>query len=395
MPSRLRPRTTMSLGGLSVRQIAMGMWKRMEEHDAMTWAAAVAFYAMLATVPFLAIVLVALVLGLPDLSGAGRRTTGLGHLTVDQLEATLRSLFPNEAYVLVRDRIARIQGEPPVALLSLGAVIALWSSSNLFLVVIDALNRTYGVKETRSYVKLRLTAMAMTFLQAACLLGSLVAIVAWPQILRVLGLDPNGAVAWAATAVRWSAVFLMVLLSFALTFYVGPNARHRWAWVTPGSLAGTIAFLVFCILFRLYVQNFGSYNKSLGALGGVMVLLFWFWVVALVLLAAAEMDQGDRGRLLDRSGGLPSGSSIAESGIFRVRLNPWIVAVIAVPLTAVTGTAEAALARIWSRASASVKATCVAPTPESPCDAASLPASPQRPTTIASPENRDRSRRTW
>ncbi len=291
MPSRLRPRATMSLGGLSPRQIAVGMWKRMEQHDAMTWAAAVAFYAMLATVPFLALILVVVVLRLPDLSGAGRRTTGLGHLTVDQLEATLRSLFPNEAYVLVRDQIARIQNEPPLALLSLGVVISLWSASSLFLVVIDALNRTYGVKETRSFVKLRLRAFAMTLIQAACLLGSLVAIVAWPQILGLLGLEPGGAVAWVAAAVRWTVVFLMVLLSFALTFHVGPNAQHRWAWVTPGSLAGTIAFVVFCVLFRLYVQNFGSYNKSLGALGGVMVLLSWFWVVALVLLGAAEMDR--------------------------------------------------------------------------------------------------------
>ena len=140
-------------------------------------------------------------------------------------------------------------------------------------------------------MKLRLTAMAMTLLQAACLLGSLVAIVAGPQILRLLGLEPHGAVAWSETAVRWSAVFLMVLLSFALTFHVGPDNRHRWVWITPGSLTGTIAFLVFCVLFRLYVQNFGSYNKSLGAIGAVMVLLFWFWVVALVLLGAAEMDR--------------------------------------------------------------------------------------------------------
>ncbi len=291
MPNRLRPRTTMSLGGLTLRQLAVGMWIRMQEHDAMTWAAAVGFYAMLATVPFLALVLVGVVLRLPDLSGTGSRTTGLGHLTVDQLEATLRSLFPNEAYVLVRDQISRIQGEPPLALVSLGAVIALWSASNLFLVVIDALNRTHGVKETRSFVKLRLTAMVMTLLQTGCLLGSLVAIVAGPQILRLLGWDPNGAVAWMAMTIRWFAVFLMVLLSFALTFYVGPNTQHRWVWVTPGSLAGTIAFLVFCILFRLYVQNFGSYDKSLGAIGGVMVLLFWFWVVALVLLGAAEMDR--------------------------------------------------------------------------------------------------------
>ena len=177
-----------------------------------------------------------------------------------------------------------------MALLSLGAVIALSSASNLFLVVIDV-NRTHGLKETRSFVKLRLTAMAMTLLQAACLLGSLIAIVAWPQIVRVLGLDPHGGLAWLATAVRWSAVFLMVLLSFALTFHVGADTRRRWAWVTPGSLAGTITFLVFCFLFRLYVQQFGSYSRSLEALGGVMVLLFWFWAVALVILGTAEMDR--------------------------------------------------------------------------------------------------------
>ena len=68
MPNPLRPRTPMSLGGLSLPQLAVGMWKRMEEHDAMTWAAAVAFYAMFATVPFLGIVLVVVVLRLPDLS---------------------------------------------------------------------------------------------------------------------------------------------------------------------------------------------------------------------------------------------------------------------------------------------------------------------------------------
>jgi membrane protein len=291
MPSLLRPSATMRLGGLSPRQIAEGMWKRMEEHDAMTWAAAVAFYAMLATVPFLALILVVVVLRLPDLSSAGRRTTGLGHLTVDQLEATLSSLFPNEAYVLVRDQIARIQNEPPFALLSLGVVISLWSASSLFLVVIDALNRTYGVKETRSFVKLRLRAFAMTLIQAACLLGSLVAIVAWPEILRGLGLNPNGAIAWLATVVRWSAVFLMVLLSFALAFHFGPATRHRWAWVTPGSLVGTVAFLAFCVLFRIYVRVFGSYDKTYGSLGGIMVLLFWYWVVALLILGAAEMDR--------------------------------------------------------------------------------------------------------
>ena len=99
---------------------------------------------------------------------------------VDQLDTTFKSLFPNEAHMLVRNQIAHTQGEPPLALLSLGAVMAVSTSSHLLVVVINAGNRTDGVKETRSFVRFRLTAMAMTFLQSACRLGSLVAIMAWP-----------------------------------------------------------------------------------------------------------------------------------------------------------------------------------------------------------------------
>ncbi len=291
MQSRLRPRTPMSLGGLSPPQLAVGVWKRLAEHDSMTWAAAAGFYAMLALAPFLALVLVVVVLRLPDLSAqAGGRSASVTSRSTSSKRRSSRS-SRTKPMSWSRDQIVRIQSEPPFALLSLGGAIALWSSSSLFLVVIDALNRTYGVKETRSFVKLRLTAFAMTLLQAACLLGSLVAVVAWPQIVTALGLDSSSAVAWLAAALRWSAVFVMVLSSFALTFHVGPDIRHPWAWITPGSLAGTVVFLLFCILFRIYVQNFGSYNQSLGVLGGVIVLLSWFWVVALVLLAAAEMDR--------------------------------------------------------------------------------------------------------
>jgi membrane protein len=291
MPNRLRPRLSLSLNGLSARGLAIETWKRMEGHDAMIWASAIAFYALFATVPLLALFLVVTVLQLPDLSGAGRRISGLGNLTVDELESTLKSLFPREAYMLVRDQIARIQLEPPVGLISVTVAVALWVVLSLSLTVIDALNRTFGVAETRSFVKLRLTALAMTLLQGSVLVGSLVAIVAGPQILRAFGLDPIGAAAWLATFARWTVVFIMVLMSFALTFNVGPAARQRWVWITPGTLAGTVTFLVFSYLFRVYVQYYSSYGTAYGSLGGIMVLLFWYWVVGMVLLGAAEMDR--------------------------------------------------------------------------------------------------------
>jgi membrane protein len=291
MTNRLRLGSAIGLGGLPLGQLVVRTWKRMEEHDAMTWAAAIAFYAVFATVPVLALFLIVTVLQLPDLSGFSGRTSGFGHLTVDQLESTLMGLLPHEAYVLVRDQIARIQAAPPVRLLSLGVAIALWTASSLSLTIIDALNRIYGVAETRSFVKLRLTAMIMTLLQGAIMLGSLVSIVAWPQILRGLDLDSGGAAAWLATLLRWVAVVVALLLSFSLTFYVGPAAGRRWLWLTPGSVAGTGVFLVFCFLFRLYVQAFGSYDKTYGSLGGILLLLFWFWVVGLVLLGAAEINR--------------------------------------------------------------------------------------------------------
>src|SRR4051794_1606438 len=214
----------------------------MERQDAMIWASAIAFYALFATVPLVALFLVVTVLRLPDLTGAGGRGPGLGDLTVDQLDATLKSLFPHEAYVLVRDQIARIQSEPPVGLVSVAVAVALWVVSSLSLTVIDALNRTFGVAETRSFLRLRLTALALTLLQAAVLLGSLVAIVAWPAILRALGLHPDGPLAWLATLVQSVILLVTVLLSFALTFNVGPAGRHRRVWVTPGTSAGAAAF---------------------------------------------------------------------------------------------------------------------------------------------------------
>src|SRR3954463_6609960 len=226
MTDRPRPRLSLSLNGLSARRLAVETWKRMEGHDAMIWAAAIAFYALFATVPLLVLFLVATVLRLPDLTGAGVQTAGLGDLTVDQLDATLKSLFPNEAYVLVRDQIARIQAEPPVGLVSVAVAGALWGFSSLSLTVIAALNRTFGVAENRSFVRLRLTALALTLILSAVLLGSLVAIVAWPQILLALGLATNSSVARLATVVRWVAVFLAVLTGLALTFNVGPAARQ-------------------------------------------------------------------------------------------------------------------------------------------------------------------------
>jgi membrane protein len=287
-PPRLRE--ALSLGGLSVRELALRTWKKVGENEIMTRAAAISFYAMLALVPFLALILTLTVQILPDPSGSPDGSTGIGNMTVGELHSTLRSLFPREAYGVVEQEIKEIRSAPPVGLLSLGLAVTIWLASSLFVAVIDAMNRIYGVTETRPLWKLRLVAIAMTIVEAAILIGALVAIVAGKEIVKGVGFSEPMGVALATVAL-WAVVVVMVLLSFALTFYVGPDADQRWEWITPGSVVGTLVFLAASLAFRVYVQNFASYNKTYGSLGGVMVLLFWFWISSLVVLTAGQMNQ--------------------------------------------------------------------------------------------------------
>src|SRR5262249_33651006 len=148
------------------------------ENEIQTRAAAVSFYAMLALVPFLALILTLTVQLLPDLTGLTGHKSAIGNLTADKLDLTLRQMFPDEAYQVIKGQIVRLQNQkqPPFGLLLAGLAVTVWLASSLFVAIIDAMNRIYGVTETRSFVKTRLIAIAMTCLEALILVGSLLVI---------------------------------------------------------------------------------------------------------------------------------------------------------------------------------------------------------------------------
>ncbi len=286
----LRLREAWRLGGLSVSELVVRTWNRINENEIMTRAAAVSFYAMLALVPFLTFVLTLSVRLLPEISDSPGMKVQIGTLTVFELDRTLEEAFPPESYQVVHDQIVHLRNpaNTPPGLLLLSLSITVWLASSLFVAVIDAMNRIYGVVETRSFLKVRVVALMMTWIQAAILVGSLLVIVLWPQILKWTGLSLSSA--WLATIVQWTVVSISVMLSFDLALYVGPDADQRWEWITPGSVVGTALFLASSFGFRIYVQHFADYDKTYGSLGGVMVLLFWFWISSLILLASAQVN---------------------------------------------------------------------------------------------------------
>lgn len=274
---------------LSAGMLLRQTWAFVNEHEVLTRASAMAFSAITASVPLLAMVLLVLVQLLPDITAGPVQATGLGALMLEQMQNALQSMFPPEAYNVVAEQIRRMQDQPPVGLMSIGLIVTLWTSSGVFRAVIDALNRIYGLEETRPRWRVWLLSVWMTIVQTTILIGALLLIIVWPHVSGWFGLDP-GFWVWNQ-GIRWLIVFTTVMLSFALCFHMGPDVPSAHRWVTPGSIVGTVLFLAACYGLKLYVQNFAHYDKTYGSLGGVMTLLLWFYVSSLVFLLSAEINR--------------------------------------------------------------------------------------------------------
>jgi membrane protein len=281
--SSKRFQSAMNLGGLTFHEAAVRSWTRIKEDAILTRAAAITFYAFAALVPFLALLIALTVHWLPWIARQMRGEP------ISDLSEPLEELLPADAASLVTRELMRLRAQPPSGLISFGVAAVLWLSSSVFVEIIDAMNFILGVTETRSFWKRRAMAIVMTLSQAAILIAAVVTIVAWPQIVDLLNLSEGAAI--LATGLHWITVFFTVLLSFALALYVAPDADQHWEWITPGSLLGTVVLLAFSICFRIYTQYWANYSATYGSLAGIIILLSWLWLSAIVLLTAAELNK--------------------------------------------------------------------------------------------------------
>ena len=270
-------------GGLSIRAVSVKTWTRINDHAVLSRAAAIAFYAIAAVIPFMALLIALTARWLPwiALHFGGDRP-------FDPIDP-FRDLLPEDAASFLTRELSRLQRQPPTAMISFGLLALLWLSSSLFVEIIDTMNVISGVRETRPFWKRRLIAIAMTLSQAVILIAAVVSIIAWPQILAWLGLSRPAAL--LATAFHGRTVFCTVLTSFALALYVAPDSNRRWEWITPGSLLGTLVLLATSLVFRIYTQNWANYSATYGSLAGIIVLMSWIWISSVVLLVSAELNQ--------------------------------------------------------------------------------------------------------
>lgn len=242
-------------------------------------AAGVAFYGLLSLFPAItALMAIAGLVFEPD--------------AVTEELTSVAQLMPENAAKIVLGQAREVAGshEGGLGLAAIfGLLLAIWSASRGVGSLMQGINVAFDKRETRTYVKQTLAQLALTM---ALILGVAMGFAATIVIPAILSFIPLGETAGLLIdAARWGAMLFLSSLGVLVLYRYAPDRdRARWRWLVPGAVMCTILWVIGCVGFSLYVENFGSYQQTFGTLAGVVVLLLWLWLSATVLLLGAELN---------------------------------------------------------------------------------------------------------
>jgi membrane protein len=278
----------------SLGQTLKRTFTEFSEDNLTDWAAALTYYAVLSIFPAL-LALVAIVGLVGDPQAITKEMTTL-----------VSSIGPASAAQTFKGPIEGLTKSSGTAgiLLILGIASALWTASGYVGAFMRASNVIYEVEEGRSFIKLRPLQMLVTLVLVVLLALTLVALVlTGPLASKVgsaIGIGSSAVTIWDIA--KWPVLLVVVTFMIALLYYSAPNAKLRGLKsILPGSLLAIIVWLIASAAFAFYVANFGSYNKTYGTLGGIIVFLVWLWITNVAILLGAEVNaERERSRQLER-----------------------------------------------------------------------------------------------
>jgi membrane protein len=259
------------------------------------WAAALTYYSILSIFPAL-IALISLV-GL------------LGHSATQSLIDNLSSVAPGPAKQIFTSAIQNLQKSQGAAgvLFIVGIAGALWSASGYVAAFMRASNAIYDVPEGRPIWKTAPVRVGVTIVLLVLVAISAIAVAVTGGLARqvgnLIGVGSTAVQVWDIA--KWPVLLLIVSFMFAFLYWAAPNVKHpKFRWVSPGGLLAVLIWLIASAAFAFYVANFGSYNKTYGALGGVVSFLVWLWISNIAVLLGAELNaELERERAIE--GGMP------------------------------------------------------------------------------------------
>jgi membrane protein len=267
------------------------------EDNLTDWAASLTYYFVLAMFPAL-IALVSIV----GLVFDPQQVT-------DALTQVLNQVAPGTAADTFSGVIEQVAGSTSTAGIGLvvGLAGALWSASGYVGAFTRAANVIWETPEGRKFYVLKPLQLLITLIGILFVVLIALSVVATGPLTdaigNALGLGSTATTVWDIA--KWPVMVVIVAIMIAVLYYSTPNVRLRgFRWVSPGAAFALVVWIVASALFAFYVANFGSYNKTYGALAGVVVFLVWLWITNLVLLVGLELD-AERERTIELREGVP------------------------------------------------------------------------------------------
>lgn len=270
------------LSGLTWKELGRRVWNESNKDDVWGRAAQLAYYFLLALFPLLIFL-----------------TTIFGYIAGEESELRqnllryFATVLPPSAADLVNTTLEGVINNASGGKLSFGILATVWAASNGLGAITEALNAAYGVEETRSFVRRRLTAIGLTVALAVLIITALTLILYGGRIAEAvadgLGFGDAFTVVWKIA--QWPLVLIFVLLAFSLVYYFAPNLREqKFSWITPGSMIAVALWLLVSFAFRGYLYFFNSYSATYGSLGAVIILMLWLYLSGLALLIGGEVN---------------------------------------------------------------------------------------------------------
>ena len=266
------------LRGLPMHRVLVRTVKEFLDDEMSTYASALAYQMLFSLFPFL-LFLIALIgfLHLPDFFSWLRLQTEL--------------VLPPQALEQVNPVIDQLQ-QSKGGLLSVGIVIALWTASAGVRLMMSAMNAAYDVPEGRPVWKRIPLSIIYTIGIAGMLLVAAALMVLGPQVMEWIaaqvGLQEVIVTLW--TVLRLPAIVILMMVAVALIYYVMPDVKQKFRFITPGSVLAVVVWIIASLGFAYYVKTFADYNAMYGSIGAIIVLLLYFYISAAVLLLGAEMN---------------------------------------------------------------------------------------------------------
>jgi membrane protein len=253
------------------------MVRRFQKDEIPRLSAELAYYFLLSLFPFL-IFLFTLLAYLP--------------IPHEDILSVIRQYAPKEALHLVEANIHRVMDDQNWKLLSFSIIVAIWSASNGMNAIVRAFNRAYDVEENRPFF----IARGMSVLLTIGMIFVIIVALFLPVFGKTIGLFLFSAFGFSQTflmtwnALRWVISSLILFVVFTALYYFAPNKKLRCANIVRGAIFATVGWILMSLAFSYYVNNFANYTAMYGSLGGMIILMVWFYLSGMIIVLGGEMN---------------------------------------------------------------------------------------------------------